>query len=217
MRLRPHGTSGSLLTSVESFLEYHRGEREIWERQMMTRCLPVFDDSGIGKAALDTVKKHVYGQYDDDYLRGQIAAMRERVEREKGNPRGKYEVKRGRGGIMDIDFLTHYFQLRCGHGHESLRTGSTRTALEQLQQRGLMEADHADLLLEAYDFLKRIETRLRLFDMKAISAFPREAAAHVSLARAMGYFDDDEDQFVANYLSVTDQVRGLFNHYLRGE
>lgn len=216
MRLRPHGTAGSLITSTNSFLEHHQGEREIWERQMMTRCRPVIDNTAIGRNSLEKIMSYIYADYDHDYLQQEITAMRRLVQKEKGKPRDKFDVKHGKGGIMDIDFLTHYFQLRYGHEQESLQTGSTRTALEQLKQLKILDADHADTLLAAYDFLKRIETRLRLFDMKAISAFPQEPTAHIPLARAMGYFDEDKKYFVENYLSVTDEVRTLFDHYLKG-
>ena len=216
MRLRPHGTAGSLITSTNAFLEHHQHRREIWERQMMTRCRPVIDNADIGRSSLKKIMSYIYADYDHDYLQQEITNMRRLVQKEKGSPRDKFDVKCGRGGIMDIDFLTHYFQLCYGHEQESLQTCSTRAALEQLKQLEILDADHADTLLAAYDFLKGIETRLRLFDMKAISAFPQEPAAHIPLARAMGYFDKDEPHFVEKYLSVSDKVRTLFNHYLKG-
>lgn len=210
MRLRPHGTSGALLTSAPSFIEYHRGECEIWERQMMTRCRAVIDPHGLGRECLDNIAPSIYAKYDPDFLRTEITTMRRRVQEEKGKIGGKYEVKRGPGGIMDIDFLTHFLQLSHGNSQPELRTCSTRAALHALTGRGHIRAEVSDRLLCAYDFLKRLESSIRLFDMKPISAFPRQTEAHLPVAAAMGYIGDAAGKFADRYEEVTAGVRKLF-------
>lgn len=216
MRLRPHGTSGTLISPVQYFTDYHEDKREIWERQMMTRCRPVMDKSGLAGKALDRIIPAIYGRYDEDYLRTEILRMRGKVEQELGKPRGKYEIKRGRGGIMDIDFLTHYLQLLHGHQYPELRTASTRTASRQLGKLGLLPDHRVNGLLMAYDFLKQIEAVLRVMDMKNISAFPSDPETQeVSiLARATGFTatdsDDDVTGFLEKYNETTGQVRSCF-------
>ncbi len=209
MRLRPHGTSGALLTSTNSFLQYHQSEREIWERQMMTRCRPVFDENDLGHAVLQKIIPNIYAEYDEKYLRNEIASMRARVQEEKGRPSGKFEVKRGKGGIMDIDFITHFLQLRHGYQNPDLQTGSTRTALSALRNQNIISSEIAEILLDAYDFLKKIETCIRLFDMKPISAFATDPAGHEPVARAMGFFENN-NEFLDKYISVTESVRKSF-------
>lgn len=210
MRLRPHGTSGALLTPAAAFLEYHQSTCEIWERQMMTRCAPVFDPHGLGRECLDKVSQYIYAVYDGDKLRREIIAMRRKVEDEKGDLRGKYEVKRGSGGIMDIDFLTHYLQLSHGHNCPELRTCSTRAALNRLAQNGFMTETISAKLLQAYDFLKRVESSIRLFDMKPVSAFPDQTAQHLPVAAALGYLDAEAGEFIQEYKYVTAYVRQQF-------
>ena len=214
MRLRPHGNAGVLVTSVGTFLDYHGGDRAVWERQMMTRCRPVLDPGGAGQTLLDEVHSRIYTGYDAAHLREEIAAMRKRVQKELGSPGGKFEIKRGRGGIMDIDFISHYLQLAHGYDQEDLRSASTRRVLRQAARLGLLDNGDAETLLAAYDFLKQLEMSLRLFDMKSVSAFPSDPHANAALAIAMGHAGDEEG-FVRQYRAVTAGVREIFNRILR--
>jgi len=210
MRLRPHGSSGALLTSSSSFIEYNQTDREIWERQVMTRCRPVVDKYGLGRNSLQSLSSKIYADYSEDYLRSEIINMRKRVEKEKGEIQGKCEVKRGKGGLMDIDFITHFLQLKYGYNNSQMKTCSTRTALETAGNDGLIESDSAANLLQSYDFLKRVEASIRLFDMKSISDFPQSPEAHQPLARAMAYIDGEPDEFLNVYRQVTGSVRDEF-------
>ena len=210
MRLRPHGTSGALLTSSASFIEYNQEEREIWERQMMTRCEAVIDKRGLGQSCLDKVNPAIYAEYDQEYLRSEILAMRKRVEREKGVLKGKFEVKRGRGGLMDIDFLTHFIQLAHGARIQQLQTCSTRAVLSAAAVHGLLDKQSTEELLSAYDFLKQAESVIRLFDMKPVSAFSVDTEAHAAVAAAMGYAGNKAPDFLEKYNDVTSTVRNEF-------
>ncbi len=214
MRLRPHGTSGTLISSVPYFTQYHNKKRAIWERQMMTRCRPIIDAGGMVQRSFEQITLSIYSEYDQDYLRKEIVHMRKRVQDELGRPKGKYEIKRGIGGIMDIDFLTHYLQLLHGNTHKGLQTASTRTALRQLGKAGIIGEKVCNDLLSAYDFLKMIEGRLRVFDMKTISSFSQNVGDLHVLARAMGYLETDvdnaADRFLNDYLQATQTVRKYF-------
>jgi glutamate-ammonia-ligase adenylyltransferase len=207
-RLRPHGTAGALITTSGSFVEYHCAARETWERQLMTRCRPVFDPSGIGAQALARIQPYLYAAHDADALCREIAAMRLRVEAELGRPRGRWELKRGYGGIMDVDFACHYLQLAHGHAVPELRTCSTREALRAAERAGLLPGAAAGPLREGYEYLRRVETCLRLFDLRNISSFPMEASACVPLARAMG--GAAVDQFAEALRRCTSSVREAY-------
>ncbi len=214
MRLRPHGTSGTLVSPVSYFIEYHKDNRDIWERQMMTRCRPVVDDNHLAGNALEEVISSIYCQYDDNLLRVEVLRMRKKVEDELGNPKGKFEIKRGAGGIMDIDFLTHYLQLKHAPGYPELKTASTRQALRRLRDNKLLTETQSSDLLFAYDYLKRIEGALRVADLKSISAFPQNPDEVQVLARAMGYACDAKTtnaiNFIEEYIKTTGQVRDYF-------
>jgi glutamate-ammonia-ligase adenylyltransferase len=214
-RLRPHGTSGTLISPASYFVEYHQQQREIWERQMMTRCLPVIDPEELAAHSLEQITSFIYAGYDGDILRNEIVSMRGRVEKELGTPKGKFEIKRGCGGIMDVDFITHYLQLLHGSQYPELRTASTRNALAQLKNLRILHDDEADALLKGYDYLKRAEGVLRVADMKNINSFPQDPAEVGVLARAMGHYETDKvvagEKFIEEYLKNTQQIRLYFN------
>ena len=210
MRLRPHGNSGPLVSTYNTFVEYHKGNREIWERQMMTRCRPILIMSENIETIMNEIRDCIYAKYDINELRDQIITMRMRVQKELGSPKGKFEIKRGAGGIMDIDFISHFFQLAYGNDYPSLQTGSTRAAITELGKLGLLRAEYSAGLLNAYNYLKRVEMCLRLFDLKSIDSFSNIADDNVALARAMGH-GDKASGFYDEYEQVTAEVRRVFN------
>ena len=215
MRLRPHGNSGVLVTGVQSFVDYHKHEREIWERQMMTRCRAVVDDGDIASSALDQIESFIYQEFDEKNLRAEISNMRKLVVDELGSKQGKYDLKRGVGGIMDIDFLTHYLQLLHGYNNKSLQTTSTRKALRKLSEAGIIDNEQSKFLLEAYDYLKTIESHLRVFDMRSISSFSKESDKIGGLVRSMNYLNGNSQSAAKNFLdeyrNTTQSVRHIFN------
>lgn len=217
MRLRPHGTSGTLISPAPYFIEYHTDEREVWERQMMTRCRPLIDDANsLGEQSLSAISAAIYQKYDARHLGSEITQMRQRVEKELGSQKGKYEIKRGPGGIMDIDFITHYLQLLHGCEYIDLRTPSTRNALRKLADVGIISDKQSHDLLIAYDFLKRIENCLRIMDLKNVSAFSQNPEDVHALARAMDHLDENAgmaaEKFLARYNQITQRVRNHFNN-----
>ena len=211
MRLRPHGTSGALITSVASFLEYHQDKREIWERQMMTRCRPIIDYQELGYNSMQQITPHIYKESYAESLSAEILEVRLRVQDELGSRRGKIDVKRGQGGIMDIDFLTHYLQLKTGRRYPKLQTSSTRTALTTLANCAILPQQHAANLLDAYDFFKKVESCLRLFDMKSLNTFSSNLDDGNALVRAMTYRGEHAaEQFLKDYREKSAMVHTLF-------
>lgn len=211
MRLRPHGTSGALVTSVSSFLKYHSGKRDIWERQMMTRCRPIVDYHHLGHRAMEQINKQIYrGSYDASLAR-EILQIRKRVQDELGSHRGKFDIKRGRGGIMDIDFLTHYLQLKSGHKYPDLQTSSTRLVLAVLAGHGFLSDEKAARLVSVYDFFKKIEACLRLFDLKSVNIFPANLDDSNALVRAMSHKKEAAAaQFLKDYQAMIEFVHSSF-------
>ncbi len=219
MRLRPHGNSGVLVTGMQSFIDYHKDKREIWERQMMTRCRAVVDNEGIASSALAQIEPSIYQKFDEKNLRAEIRDMRKLVVDELGTKQGKYDLKRGEGGIMDIDFLTHYLQLLYGYENSSLRTCSTRNALRKLFEAEKISRENCETLLQTYDYLKTIESHIRVFDMKSISTFPKDVGKNDGLLQSMNFLDKNiqiaAEQFKGEYRSNTQKARLIFNEIFR--
>ncbi len=214
MRLRPHGNSGVLVTPLESFLKFHQAEREIWERQMMTRCRVVVGDEELSELVKDAVLNNVYAGYEISYLAKEIIKVRLLVEQELAGGSDKIDLKRGKGGVMDIDFLTHFLQLAYGAKYPQLRNSSTRQVLRESLKLNLISDKAVTVLLEAYDFYKKSEAALRVFDMKSISAVTKDTKTLLPLARATGFLNNDHDKAVAEYqdrlMLYRDRVRQTF-------
>ena len=215
MRLRPHGTSGSLVTPVDSFIDYHRSERAVWERQMMTRCRPIYDPQNMGMETLQAISGAIYGSHDVEFLQDEIVKMRELIEETLGSPRNKHEIKRGKGGITDIDFITHFLQLSHGEKHAALQTTSTRTALNRLSELNYIDTDSAGFLLMAYNYLKKAEICMRLIDLKASSTIPADHIQNAVLSRGMGFEDGQTREFMEEFVAIREKVREAFTQLVR--
>ncbi|SMN10946.1 Glutamate-ammonia-ligase adenylyltransferase [uncultured Candidatus Thioglobus sp.] len=220
-RLRPYGNSGTLLTSSQAFVDYHKGERDIWERQMMKRCRVVYDHGGIANHVLRQIKPFIYQQFGKKTLCQEITSVRQLViDTQIDTKKAQYNLKVGEGGIMDIDFLIDYLQLQHGHEQPELHTESTRSALQASAKHQYFSQQSAKELLQVYDYLKRIEGNLRVFDMKTIDTLSQDTDVTTRVARSMGYLQADRKQagqeFLVDYQKQVHNVRQIYHATLNG-
>jgi len=208
MRLRPHGAAGTLVSSLPAFREHHLQARETWERQLMTRCRLLRDPEGYAQPVLHEVRAAVYARHDAATLRDDVRRLRRRVVRELGSRRNRFDLKRDDGGLMDIDFASHYLQLAHGADHPELCVAGTRRVLRAAAAGGLLGADSARRLLDGYAWLKRVEGCVRAFDMQAQSHLSSHPPDLLPPARAMGRLHDDAEQAVAAFLHDLRRVTG---------
>ncbi|MBT8496191.1 MAG: bifunctional [glutamate--ammonia ligase]-adenylyl-L-tyrosine phosphorylase/[glutamate--ammonia-ligase] adenylyltransferase, partial [Deltaproteobacteria bacterium] len=165
-RLRPSGRRGLLVSSWQAWQRYHMEDAELWEQQALTKLRFAAGDYALGHQIEVFVHEFLYGEpRTADEIAGmakRIAAMRERIERELGSEVRGYDIKTGKGGIIDIEFAAQFLQLANGHHHESLHS---RTTTEILAAANRLElAEHRDLtvLEDGYRFLRRLEHRMRI-------------------------------------------------------
>jgi glutamate-ammonia-ligase adenylyltransferase len=224
-RLRPSGNQGALVTSAEGFTRYHVGAPEspqvrsqLWERQALLRARFVAGDA----ALFEEMREKVLGPVvwaepaDPAALAADIRRMRERIETEVGKEaaRGK-NPKSGRGGLMDVEFAAQYLQLAHGHAHPSLRTPTTPVALRKLREAGLLRDATHQALARGYEYLRRLELRLRIVHDYTIDHLPSEPRALAQLARRSGYGGDDPGaRLLAEYARVTEDVRRAFDEVM---
>jgi [glutamine synthetase] adenylyltransferase / [glutamine synthetase]-adenylyl-L-tyrosine phosphorylase len=207
MRLRPHGNSGTLVTPLDSFLKFHQSEREIWERQMMTRGRVVIGDKELSEQVIKEISDNVYGKYEVSWLAKEIMKVRLLVEQELAAGKDNIEIKRGKGGIMDVDFITHFLQLTHGSDFPQLRNSSTRLVLKESSSLGFISEKEKMKLLDAYNFYKKSEAALRVFDMKSTSKVSKYKKSLLPLARALGFVDTNHDEAVKQYQDKLAQYR----------
>ncbi|MCC7380991.1 MAG: hypothetical protein IT384_04135 [Deltaproteobacteria bacterium] len=139
MRLRPSGTQGPLVASLQSFQTYHQKTAQLWERQALVRSGTVAGSPASRTVVDAAIEQATYGTPAPPDAAALIRDMRERLAKEHGiaaDPEAAIDLKQGTGGLMELDFLTQFLLLVNGHRHPDVRSTSTRAALERLGAAG---------------------------------------------------------------------------------
>ncbi|WP_322403801.1 bifunctional [glutamate--ammonia ligase]-adenylyl-L-tyrosine phosphorylase/[glutamate--ammonia-ligase] adenylyltransferase [Massilia luteola] len=197
MALRPNGKSGPLVASLNMVEDYLIVQGREWERYAWVKARAVTGDPA-DIAALDAiVRPFVFRRYLDfgviDAIRTMHAQIRAEVNRqERLHPERNQNVKLGRGGIREIEFLAQVFQLIRGGRDPALRERSTRKTLRLLAERELLAGDTVEQLLEAYSFLRNLEHRLQYLEDAQTHTMPVAPEDKHTVARMMGMADEAE-------------------------
>lgn len=161
--LRPSGNAGTLVSTLAAFRDYHRESAWTWERQSLIKARPLLGEPDFVREVGEAIETIVYEKENKKELPLEIHQMRERMERELGQEKpGRYHLKTGRGGLVDIEFVVQYLQLLYGGTYPKVRRQNTLEALGALRQLDLVEESTAELLERAYFFYRELESRLRL-------------------------------------------------------
>ncbi|MBI3075752.1 MAG: bifunctional [glutamate--ammonia ligase]-adenylyl-L-tyrosine phosphorylase/[glutamate--ammonia-ligase] adenylyltransferase [Deltaproteobacteria bacterium] len=216
-RLRPSGTVGPLVTSLAGFEAYHRTSSQIWERQALTRARCVVGAPALQAQVAALVQEFVYGQPWSERIPAEMARLRQRMETELAREGGgRRDVKLGRGGLVDVEFLVQLLQLRHGGTHPAVRVPHTGQALTALAQVGVLGADEYQTLWEAYRFLGELENRLRLVHDRAIHELEEDPGKLGAVARYR-YPELPAEQggarLLEEYRARTEAVKALFWRY----
>ena len=191
--LRPEGRDGRLVRSVDSYEAYWGRWAEPWEFQALLKARPVAGDQVLGVRFHDTAQRWLWSHpFSAEDLRS-LRVMKQRAEHELAR-RGAAdrELKRGPGGIRDIEFTVQLLQLVHGHADSDLRSPTTEVALEELATAGYVDLDDAARMADAYRLLRTVEHRLQLADEHQVHTLPTRRAELDQLARVMGYRDAPE-------------------------
>ncbi len=218
MRLRPTGKSGSLVLPLTEFRRYYDGGgAQLWERQALTRARVVAGDAEFGAEVMRAVEEAAYGPAWQPRMAAEIADMRERLEAS----RGERDVKRGFGGIADIEFLVQMLQLEHGGERPALRRTNTWEALKALRAEGLLGAEDYEQLRSSYDFLRTVESRLRIVYNRSLDELPEAPERVERLARRLGFGPKPAwgagTQFLGELDRHTTRTRELFARVVRRE
>ena len=225
-RLRPSGSKGMLVTSLGAFARYHgiasaeaanaepspTSSGAAWERQALLRARFCAGDGVLGARALAVAETAAYEGGAPAVQ--ELHRLRVRMERDLGRERpGRYDLKTGRGGLLDIEFCVQWLQMRHG-GDPRVRTADTGEALNALFAAGYLERTEFDQLREGYRFLRRLEQRIHVLTGRSASVIDSDAAGLPELARRMGLADEPghaaAGQLVTQYRLIADSVREAY-------
>lgn len=217
-RLRPSGQKGALVSSLDGFRAYHQKEAQLWERQALIKARTVAGDRALGATIEALARDHVYGAHgiSDAELAQEIGRLRARMEKELAQETAhRFDLKTGRGGLVDVEFLVQYLQLREGPRREAVRVRATKHALEALAREGVLPEDDARTLGESYAFLRRLEMRLRIVHDRSIRQFTADPAELDKLARRLGYHGQQPGaRLLADYREHSGRIRAIYARWL---
>jgi glutamate-ammonia-ligase adenylyltransferase len=218
MRLRPWGTQGPLVSSVEGYLKYLSSHARLWEKQALLKTRPIAGDLALGRNFLSRVETHLYAS-DPETVRASVHAMKQRTEqvlRQQGRSWG--EVKLGEGSIRDVEFIVQFLQMAWGGAHPQIRSAATLEALPRLQTAGLLTSSETRTLSDGYIFLRTIEHYLQMMHYRQTNALPADPDAIGFLARRLG-FDGPQagDRFLARYQQHGASIRAIYLRHVGKE
>src|SRR3954452_22781921 len=215
--LRPEGRAGRLSRTAASYASYYEEWAQTWEFQSLIKARAVAGDAVLGEEFIAMTRPFVWPErLTPDAIR-EIRAMKERSE-EVMTRRGlaDRELKRGRGGIRDIEFAVQLLQLVHGRHDDSVRSPNTLEALQQLTAADYVSSHDAARLDDAYRFLRTVEHRIQLYDEQQTHTIPSDERAEMRLARVLGYRDEGRqnalEQFEDDHRARQAVVRSIHEH-----
>ena len=185
--LRPEGKAGPLVRTLASHRGYYERWASTWEFQALLKARPVAGDLDLGREYVAMVAPMVWSAAERDGFVEDVQAMRRRVVEHIPAQEAERQLKLGSGGLRDVEFAVQLLQLVHGRGDESLRVSTTLSALSALTAGGYVGRDDGQAMHEAYAFLRRLEHRIQLFQLRRTHVVPDDEDAMRRLGRSLGY------------------------------
>ncbi len=211
LRLRPQGQRGSLVLSLRGYEEYYESWGQLWERAALLRARPAAGDMQLGQEFLKTIKPFVYRKYLDFEAIDEIRRMKSQVEQIKAATLSR-DIKRGYGGIREIEFFIQIFQLIYSGKEPGLRERSTFMALHKLLQKGLIGYEDFGRLSDNYIFLRTLEHRLQQLNDIQTHTLPSSDAELDILGKKIGFLD--RSAFLSELNKRRHKVRAIYDSLL---
>ncbi|HVQ76298.1 MAG TPA: bifunctional [glutamate--ammonia ligase]-adenylyl-L-tyrosine phosphorylase/[glutamate--ammonia-ligase] adenylyltransferase [Candidatus Binatia bacterium] len=217
LRLRPEGRSGALMLSLEGYRTYLAERAEPWERQALLKARASAGDSEVAARFFDLVRPFVFRPGVDPGIVAEVRGMKRQIDRsvsERGE--GARNVKLGRGGIREVEFLVQALQLLYAGDDPWLRERNSLRAIFRLTERGYLGPSLGRFLGEALVYLRTVEHRLQILHEFQIHVLPTDARALGLLARRMGFPGPPAAaarRFQARHRHITRGVHAAFRDF----
>ena len=185
--LRPEGKAGPLVRTLASHNGYYERWAKTWEFQALLKARPVAGDLALGREFVDMVSPMVWQVAEREGFVEDVQAMRRRVVAHIPTQDAARQLKLGSGGLRDVEFAVQLLQLVHGRADERLRAPTTLSALAELTRGGYVGRQDGEALHEAYAFLRTLEHRIQLHQLRRTHVVPDDEEALRRLGRSMGY------------------------------
>ncbi|MFW5695455.1 MAG: glutamate-ammonia-ligase adenylyltransferase [Alkalispirochaeta sp.] len=194
LRLRPWGNAGRLVYSIPTLERYYTEEADLWELQALLKLSPVAGDGELGRAFIRTINPILARRGERagrEAILHTVRRLRVRAVQEHGaapDEAGSLvgaDIKNGEGGIRDVEFLVQALQMLHHRLSPEIITGNTLSAMQRLEEAGILSHEKVSTLREDYLFLRRVEHFLQVYDDRQLHAIPAEQEAQEKLTRVV--------------------------------
>ena len=216
LRLRPEGDAGPLVRSLESCENYYAQWGQTWERMMLIKARHVAGDEVLAAEFIEMIQPFRFPHFINERVLHEVAAVKGRIEREVvGTEELERNVKLGRGGIREIEFVVQSLQVLHAGRSPFLQISQTLPCLEKLAQYHLLAGEEAQQLAAAYRFLRDVEHRLQMENNLQAHTIPADREARLRLARLMDF--KSLEKFESALRTHTGNVRRIYDRLLKSE
>ncbi|HVF49781.1 MAG TPA: hypothetical protein VNA19_06830, partial [Pyrinomonadaceae bacterium] len=212
LRLRPHGRDGALACSLQEAARYYRESAQAWELQTLIRARASAGAAALYARFAEAVRARVYRKGETveralEYVR----LAKQKIDRFHTHDTGGFNVKLGRGGIREIEFIAQALQVAYGGDDEWLRAPHTLISLGRLHDRGFISERERSALSDAYTFLRTLEHRVQMEHGLQTHVVPDDATRRALVARRMHFKHTDALQVFDRELAKhTSSVRAVY-------
>ncbi|GAA4107761.1 bifunctional [glutamine synthetase] adenylyltransferase/[glutamine synthetase]-adenylyl-L-tyrosine phosphorylase [Nocardioides fonticola] len=207
--LRPEGKSGPLVRTLASHLGYYQRWANTWEFQALLKARPAAGDRELGEAYVEQLAPLVWTAAERPGFVEDTQAMRRRVVDHIPAKEAQRQLKLGEGGLRDVEFAVQLLQLVHGRADESLRCPTTLSALAELTRGGYIGRQDGESLHRAYSFLRTLEHRIQLLQLRRTHLVPDDPERLRRLGRSMGLFKDPAEALEREWAHHRREVRRL--------
>lgn len=216
-RLRPFGSVGPLAMKFEALESYYASQARDWERYAMIKarvvaCTPDDPDGRYQQGLMDMLRPFVYRRYLDYGAFESLRIMKSMISKELYKKGMDANIKLGRGGIREIEFIGQAFQLIRGGRNKDLQVRGIQQVLGLLAKHKLMSETATEELKSAYRFLRLTENRLQAWADQQTHLLPSDEEGRLRLARSMNF--SDWDRFSQTLELHRDRVQSHFDELI---
>jgi glutamate-ammonia-ligase adenylyltransferase len=207
LRLRPYGASGPLIVNIDSLENYYSEQGRDWERYALIKARVVTGKEN-AKEIEELIRPFVYRRYIDFGAIKALREMHQMIQQEVRSHNLFDDIKRGPGGIREIEFIIQAFQLIRGGREIALREKNLLKVIPQLIERNFLEQETATQLIAAYTFLRDTEHTIQAFRDQQTHRLPKDELDQLRLATVMGF--DSWKNFVEALTQYREMVEAEF-------
>jgi glutamate-ammonia-ligase adenylyltransferase len=206
--LRPEGKAGQLVRSLASHRIYYQKWAKTWEFQAMLKARPSAGDLELGAEFVEMLSPLIWTAAERENFVADTQAMRKRVVAHIPAKEAGRQLKLGEGGLRDVEFSVQLLQLVHGRVDERLRVRATLPALKALVDNGYVGREDGKRFALSYRFLRALEHRIQLFNLRRTHVLPDTEADLRRLGRSLGYADP-VNELLNTWRHTTQGVRRL--------